>query len=125
MGWMNSRLKNLFALFPGKGIDALFVSSWPNVTYLSGFKGTESWALVSPKGLYFITDSRYSEQAEKEARGFKVILRDRRSVTEIVKDLCGKHRVRRLGFEAPIVTYSFYTALAKRVGKEKLKATAG
>ena len=47
---MNSRLKKLFLLFKEKGIDALLVSSWPNVTYLSGFKNTESWILVSPKG---------------------------------------------------------------------------
>ena len=63
----NQRLKKLFESFSKNKIDALFVSSWPNVTYLSGFKGTESWILVSLKGLYFITDSRYSEQAAAEA----------------------------------------------------------
>ena len=72
---MNTRLKKLFASFPKAGIDALLVSSWPNVTYLSGFKGTESWVLVSRKGLYFITDSRYTEQAQDEAKGFEGGLR--------------------------------------------------
>ncbi len=122
---MNHRLKKLFSQFSKTGIDALFVSSWPNVSYLSGFKGTESWILVSPKGLYFITDSRYREQAESEAKGFEVILRDKKSVTEIVADLCKKLHVRHLGFEAPILTYSFYVALAKRVGEGNLKATTG
>lgn len=122
---MNARLKNLFKSFDKAGIDALLVSSWPNVSYLSGFKGTESWIWVSPKGLYFITDSRYSEQAESEAKGFKVILRDRQSVTEIVEGLCKKHGARQLGFEAPIVTYSFFKALEKRVGADKIKATGG
>ena len=122
---MNVRLKKLFAGFPKAGIDALLVSSWPNVSYLSGFKGTESWIWVSPQGLYFITDSRYSEQAQSEAKGFKVILRDRQSVTEIVAGLCKKHGVRHLGFEAQIVTHAFYLALEKRVGKDKVKATGG
>jgi Xaa-Pro aminopeptidase len=122
---MNDRLKKLFKQFEKTEIDALLVSSWPNVTYLSGFKGTESWVLVSPRGRYFITDSRYSEQAESEAIGFEVILRDKKSVTEIAAELCKKLHVRHLGFEAPIITYSFYVALAKRVGKDKLKATAG
>ncbi len=122
---MNARLKNLFKGFDKAGIDALLVSSWPNVTYLSGFKGTESWIWVSPKGLYFITDSRYSEQAEEEAKGFTVILRDRKSVTEIVADLCKKHGSKNLGFEAQIVTYAFFKALEKRVGAERIKATAG
>ncbi len=65
---MNARLKTLFPLFKKAGVDALLVSSWPNVRYLSGFKNDESWALVSPKGLVFITDSRYIEQARKEAQ---------------------------------------------------------
>src|SRR5256885_8922810 len=104
---MNPRLKNLFKLFPQKGIDALFVSSWPNVTYLSGFKGTESWIFVSPKGLYFITDSRYSEQAKNEAKGFQVILRDKKSVAEIVGDLARSTRAKKIGFEAAQVTFSF------------------
>ena len=121
---MNPRLKKLFPSFKKAGIDALLVSSWPNVTYLSGFKATESWLLLSPKGLAFITDSRYVEQAQKEAVGFKIYLRDKKSVTEIVADLVAAWKIKRLGFEAPIVTYSFYSALAKRVGKDNLAPTA-
>ena len=119
------RLKKLFQSFPKAGIDALLVASWPNVTYLSGFKGTESWILVGPKGLYFITDSRYSEQAKREAKGFKVVLRDAKSVSEIAADLCRSMKVRTLGFEASIVTHSFYLGLERHVGKDKLKATYG
>ena len=121
---MNPRLKKCFQLFDKQGIDALLVSSWPNVTYLSGFKGTESWIFICLKGLYFITDSRYSEQAEDEAKGFKVILRDKKSVTEIVKDLADTHKAGKVGFEASIVTYSFYSALAKRLGESRIKPTA-
>ena len=121
---MSPRLKKCFQLFDREGIDALLVSSWSNVTYLSAFKGTESWIFISPKGLYFITDSRYSEQAEDEAKGFNVILRDKKSVTEIVKDLADTHQVKKLGFEAPVVTYSFYSALAKRLGESRIKPTA-
>ena len=120
----HSRLKKLFPLFKKAGIDALLVSSWPNVRYLSGFKNDESWALVSPKGLVFITDSRYIEQARKEAAGFEVVLRDRKSVTEIVAGYTKKWKVKKLGFEAPVVTYSFFAALSKRVGKDHIVPTA-
>jgi Xaa-Pro aminopeptidase len=121
---MNSRLKQLFQGFNNAGIDALLVSSWPNVTYLSGFRNTESWLLVSPKGLYFITDSRYAEQAQREAVGFKVLLRDQKSMFDLLADLVKKQKIRKLGFEAPIVTHSFYLGLAKALGPDKLKATA-
>ncbi len=122
---MNQRLKNLFRSFDHAGIDALLVSSWPNVTYLSGFNSIESWILVSPKGLYFITDSRYQEQAKKEAPGFHVILRDKQSVAEIVADLSRKMKTRSVGFEASVVTYGFYQALEKQLGKDQLTPTRG
>lgn len=119
------RLAKLRAAFPKNGIDALLVSSWPNVTYLSGFQSTESWIVVSAKHLYFITDSRYIEQARAEAPGFRMILRDGKSVSEIVADLARRHGWDFVGFEAPIVTHSFYLSLAKKVGESRLKATFG
>lgn len=119
------RLKNLFQSFEANGIDSLLVSSWPNVSYLSGFKGTESWIFVSPKGLYFITDTRYSEQAEEEAPDFEIILRDKKGVTDIVADLVNRLHLKSVGFESAIVTHSFYSHLAKKVGADKIKATHG
>jgi Xaa-Pro aminopeptidase len=121
---MSARLGKLFQSFGKQGIDGLLVSSWPNVTYLSGFKGTESWIFVSPKGLYFITDSRYSEQAKEEAPGFKVILREQ-PVTKIVADLVRKLKLKKIGFESSIVTHSFYKALEKNVGADFIKPVDG
>lgn len=120
---MSLRLKKLFAAFPKLGIDGLLVSSWPNVSYLSGFKGTESWILVSPKGLYFITDSRYSEQAEKEARGFKIILRDKKGVAEIAADLARQMSLKHVGYESAIITHDFYMGLKKRFGRDPIVST--
>lgn len=118
------RLARLFASFSKYDIDALLVSSWPNVSYLSGFKGTESWLFVSSKGNYFITDSRYSEQAESEAPGFKLILRDKKPLTQVVEDLASLHQFKKIGFEEAIVTHLFYQALHKRLGK-RLIGTQG
>ena len=117
------RLKKLFSSFEKIGIDALFVSSWPNVTYLSGFQNTESWIFVSPKGLYFITDSRYLEQARSQAKGFKVILRDKKSVSEIAAELARKLRARSVGFESTQVTHDFYGSLVKAFHGTRLVPT--
>lgn len=122
---MNSRLNKLFSLFSQARVGALLVNSWPNVTYLSGFKGTESWIMVSPKNLYFITDSRYFEQAEAEVKDFKIILRDKQPISEIISDFVKKDGVKTLGFESHIVTHSFYTGLVRRLGADRLKATSG
>ncbi len=122
---MNPRIGKLLSLFEKSKIDGLLVSSPPNVTYLSDFKNVDSWILVSSKGLYFITDSRYSEQARKEAKGFQVILRDKKSVAQMLADLARQMRLKRVGFEAGIITYSFYLSLEKHLGKEKLAVTRG
>ena len=122
---MNARLRKLFLSLHCTEIDALFVSSSPNVTYLSGFKGVDSWIFLSPAGLYVITDSRYSEQAADEAKGFKIISRDGQSVSEIVAGLVRKHKIKALGFESQIVTHSFYMGLAKPIGIRRLKAMSG
>ncbi|OIO38179.1 MAG: hypothetical protein AUJ72_02990 [Candidatus Omnitrophica bacterium CG1_02_46_14] len=122
---MTSRLKKIFSLFKTAQIDALLVSSPSNVTYLSGFMGQESWLVVSPKGRYFITDSRYSEEARAEAKGFKVVLRDGRSVFQVVSQIVRKDKIKVLGFEAMIVTHSFYLDLANHIGGTFLKATVG
>ena len=120
-----TRLQKLIAQFDSAGIDAFLISSWPNVTYVSGFMGTESWLLVSRKAKYFITDSRYSEQAEKEAKGFKIILRDKKSVPELVLDMANQWRSKKVGFESSIITHSFYRQLEKQLGADRLVATQG
>lgn len=118
---MNVRLKRLFAGFPKAGIDALLVSSWPNVSYLSGFKNDESWILVSPKKLIFITDSRYTEQAKREAKGFEVVERGTKSVTETVAGFARSMNASKVGFESPIVTHAFSQGLYRHLGAERLK----
>src|SRR3989338_8221263 len=122
---MNARLRKLFSSFHRAEIDALFISSSPNVTYLSGFKGVDSWIFISPAGLYFITDSRYSEQAADEAKGFKIILRNGQSVSEIVAGLARRHKIKALGFESQIVTHSFYMGIVKQIGIRRLRAMPG
>ena len=121
---IRERLKKAFKLMAESKLDGLLVSSWPNVTYLSGFTGMESWLFISPKGLYFITDSRYSEQAENETNGFKVLLRDKKGLGEIVLGLANQLKLKTIGFEAGIVTHSFYLGLAKTLGSDRLKVTS-
>lgn len=120
---MNLRLKKIFTSFERAGIDALLVSHAPNVTYLSGFKNNESWILISPKGLYFITDSRYTEQARREAKGFTVVERANKGVTQIVRELADKLKAARVGYESSVVTHDFYLMLEKNLGADRLVGT--
>lgn len=110
---MNTRVQKLLPLLKKHQADCLFVNSVPNVTYLSGFRGDDSYLLVTPKKSFFITDSRYGEQARKEIKGFEIIVRNGHSVLELVNLLTSKTKCRRIGFEAQHLPYAFYSQLSK------------
>jgi len=56
-------------------VDALIVIGVENVRYLTGFRGHDSWALVLPRSVVLVTDSRYTEQAQSECVGCKIVQR--------------------------------------------------
>ena len=47
-------------------IDALVLTSLPNIRYLTGFSGTSALVLVTQRDLHFITDFRYDTQVSEE-----------------------------------------------------------
>jgi len=56
----------LAALLEADGLDALLVTSRPNIRYLSGFSGSAGLAVATQQGLLIVTDFRYDEQARQE-----------------------------------------------------------
>jgi Xaa-Pro aminopeptidase len=58
-----------------RSIDAVVLTKPANVTYLTGFSGEDSWAVVAKGAVYLLTDSRYTEQAEKECPLAKIVQR--------------------------------------------------
>jgi len=56
-----------------KKISFLLVTKPANVTYLTGFLGADSWAAIAGGRVYLLTDSRYTEQAQKECPSCKII----------------------------------------------------
>jgi Xaa-Pro aminopeptidase len=56
-------------------VNGLIVIGTANVQYLTGFTGHDSWALVLPRSVVLLTDSRYTEQAEGECVNCRIIER--------------------------------------------------
>ena len=48
---------------------AVIVAERESVYYLSGFRGSSGWLLVTPRRAFLLTDFRYREQAEEEVVG--------------------------------------------------------
>jgi Xaa-Pro aminopeptidase len=61
-----------------KRLDALVVTSLPNIRYLCGFTGSTGVLIVTPKKSAFFTDGRYAEQVSREVKAAKIVI-DRRA----------------------------------------------
>lgn len=76
-------------------LDGLIVTHLVNLRWLTGFTGTNGVAIVEAGGRRtFVTDFRYTEQAEAEVEGFEL----RRGARDLVKDTAAELRGR-IGFE--------------------------
>ncbi len=96
---MSTRAERLIAAFDGAGIDLLLVTDLVNVRYLTGYTGSNGLALIGHETRVFITDFRYTEQAEQEVGDeFQAVTAERDLITAAAALLpAGEPR---LGFEA-------------------------
>jgi len=72
---IENRIKAVRRRLKEKRINCLIITKPANVTYTTGFSGDYSWAVIAPKMVYLLTDSRYIEQAEKECPQCRIIRR--------------------------------------------------
>jgi Xaa-Pro aminopeptidase len=119
-----SRRKRLRALIRRAKADALLVTNFKNVTYLTGFTGDDSYLLVTLDGEKLVTDMRYTTQLEEECPGLKLEVRPPglsmlKAVTKVVK----RGRIERLGIEGASATVSFQQSLAKALPKLEIVVT--
>lgn len=95
------RIKGIRQMFRDLGIDALLVAGVEDVRYLSDFCGHDSWLLVLPRSVVLITDSRYTEQAQSECVGCRIIQR-KGSLTKEANSILEKAKgVSVVGIEDP------------------------
>jgi len=117
-----------------EGLDALVVTSLPNVLYLTNFTGSAAIAVVTPDRLHFLTDFRYvtavndARGTAQECPGLELAVVDGSYDTTLARVLSSLG-VTRIGFEATNLVVSRHrlleTALAKNGGAPELVATQG
>ncbi len=92
-----------------KDIEAFVIYKFVNVTYITGFTGDDSVALVTHDKAIFITDGRYTEQAQKEVKDFEVI-EHKTGIKEVLKEYIKTLEIKKLAFEENI-SYGQYREL--------------
>ncbi|MDB9823073.1 aminopeptidase P family protein [Deltaproteobacteria bacterium] len=114
------RLSSLREKLTGKDPDTVWILQPENRRYLSGFRAYDpqinesSGSLLISRGkAILITDSRYSIEAEREARDFEVITLKKDFIEEFPR-LLTRLKTKVLGFEEDCLTWQLHRNLVKR-----------
>ncbi len=119
---IGKRIRSIRSELSKKKVDCFIVTKPANVTYATGFMGDDSWAIITKRSVYLLTDSRYTEQAEKECIDCRIAARTN-SMAEAVAKLGRKLKsVRNIGIEKS-TSLAAFESLKKRM-KLRLKAVS-
>ena len=113
------RLKNLKGLLKKGPAGSLLVTNESNVTYLSGFTGNDSLLLITPDSQFFLTDSRYTQEAKETVKGFTVI-EVTSSTYEAIGTIVRGNRIKKIGFDPMHLPYGVVKNLEKHIGGARL-----
>lgn len=94
-------------------LDGMMITNMANLRYLTGFTGTTGAALITRTSAFFVTDSRYTQQAYQQVapQGFAIVENKGPLFTEI-SHLLEKLQLTTLGFEADHISFNTYDDLA-------------
>ncbi|MDD5173379.1 MAG: Xaa-Pro peptidase family protein [Candidatus Omnitrophica bacterium] len=116
------RLRKLRAELKKRSLGSILVTNETNVRYLSGFRGGDSFIIITPDSQFFLTDSRYTEEAGDSIGGFTIV----EVTTSIYDSLSGivkKSRIKKIGFESMNIPYEVAGKLAGCIRPAKLVTT--
>jgi len=92
-----------------KEIEGFLVTNLKNLNYLTGFDG-EGFALIGVSGKnYLLTDSRYTEQAQKESPDFKILIDEpnkKNARILALKKITAKSKIKNIAFESNNLSYA-------------------
>lgn len=79
-------------------LSAFLFTSIPNIFYLSHFKSSNAFIVITKQDQYFLTDTRYFEKAQKELKNWEVVL-IKNDTFSFLKKFLKELKIEVLGFE--------------------------
>ncbi len=107
---MLKRIEKLREEMLKESLTSFLITSAYNLHYLTGFTGTTGMAVITLDDAYFITDFRYTEQAEKECFDYEIVQNFGPIFEELV-DLIDEKGIPNMGFEEANVSFKEYVEL--------------
>jgi Xaa-Pro aminopeptidase len=126
----DARLAALREVLDERSLDGILLSRTANKRYYSGFclsdaegptSGYAGTLLVTRDAALILADSRYTEQAEREARGWSLVATSR-ALHEELPPLLLERGIAALGVEAAVVSHADWAALAEAAPGVELHA---
>ncbi len=91
-----------------KEIEGFLVTNLKNLNYLTGFDG-KGFSLITNSKNYLLTDSRYTEQAQKESPDFKILTDEpnkKNARILALKKILAKSKIKKIAFESNNLSYA-------------------
>ena len=119
------RIEKLQTKMKALDLDGFLVTSKENRQYLTGFTGTFGWVLVTQSSVYLMTDFRYIEQAQQQARGCKLVQFRQYAPVVTLRMLMEDLEVVTLGIESDRCTVEEFDLLANQVRRKAITPLKG
>jgi len=121
-----SRRDKLLRSLSKARVDALLVTNFTNVTYLTGFTGDDSYLLLDDRGATLLSDPRYTTQIEEECPGLAMRIRPPGTgIQDLVVQTLSGATGKRLGVEADSMTVGLRDSLAGKLSAFALTPISG
>ena len=114
------RLAALRQLLEEQKLDAVIVTKFVNLHYFSGFRGDDTTLVISGDKAALVTDSRYTEQAARQAPLFEVIEQQDGLLAKTAETV-KKFGCRKVGFEGNALVYDDFARLTELLEGVELK----
>ena len=101
----------------GALLDSFLITDETNISYLSGFNGTDAVMLVTLDKGYFFTDSRYIEETKKELAGHLEVRLVEESLFVSIDEIISGKKLKKLGFESMNLPYGVASKLKNLLSK--------
>ncbi len=108
------------------GAEAMLVTNFTNVTYLTGFTGDDSYLLLGDGVEVMLSDPRYTQQIGEECPGLDLELRGpSTTLVSVVESVIQRARIRRLAVEAASMTLHLHRRLTEALPQVELLPGVG